>query len=319
MDIQKKLVDHYQRWSLDSSLEEQFIKFKNRVISVTDDVIGKLLVKQPEIDAAFSQICQQHCANVPLVEISQTIPKFANSKLGLSAKEFFALPTSYEVTEKGFGDTRVYKELKNANDHAELITMLQIIFWAVEEKIDNSEYQNELIRRLQDAAKLTPLMRFNVALRGKAVVFYPSGDKFLDEGITDYVIFGLEKHPDVAKSFEQALAFYQAGDVSTYRNLLDNLRFTLEQLLKKILENNKSIEKQKDDLLPWLKQKGINTYLINIYAALLSNYNIYQNNAVKHHSGSFSNNEVEFMIYLTGTFIRLILKLADESTNNGSH
>jgi hypothetical protein len=319
MDIQKQLVDHYQRWGLDSSPEEQFIKFKNRVISATDDVIGKLFVKQSEIDAAFSQICQQHCANEPLVKTSQTIPKFANSKLGLSAREFFALPTSYEVTVKGFGDTCVYKQLKNANDHAELITILQIIFWVIEEKIGGSEYQNELIKRLRDAAKLTPLMQFNVASRGKVVVIYPSGEKFLDEGITDYVIFGLEKYPDIAKSFKQALAFYQAGDTSTYRNLLDNLRFTLEQLLKKILENNKPIEKQRDDLLPWLKQKGINTYLINIYAALLDKYNNYQNNAVKHHSEPFSNNEVEFMIYLTGTFIRLILQLADESTNNVSH
>jgi hypothetical protein len=38
-------------------------------------------------------------------------------------------------------------------------------------------------------------------------------------------------------------------------------------------------------------------------------YRLYQNDAVKH-GEAFSEKEIEFMIYLTGTFMRLLLQLA---------
>lgn len=68
------------------------------------------------------------------------------------------------------------------------------------------------------------------------------------------------------------------------------------------------MEKQKTELLPWLKEKGLHQQVVNLYEKLLSSYQLYQNNAVKHNE-EFSLSEVEFMIYLTGVFMRLILQL----------
>lgn len=47
---------------------------------------------------------------------------------------------------------------------------------------------------------------------------------------------------------------------------------------------------------------------------LFGPYRIYQNQAVKH-GEEYSENEVEFMIYLTGTFMRLLLQLAETKSN----
>jgi hypothetical protein len=136
----------------------------------------------------------------------------------------------------------------------------------------------------------------------------------LDKGIIDSVLAGLEDYPKVAKQFETALRIYQSGETDKYRNLLDNLRFALEQLLKNILNNQKSLENQKNFILPWLKAKGLHDEVVNLYERLLSTYQNYQNNAVKH-KDDFSINEVEFMIYLTGNFMRLIIQLATQEKN----
>ena len=149
-----------------------------------------------------------------------------------------------------------------------------------------------------------------VARRGNSVIVYPEGAKLLDEAAVNDVLAWLEDYPKVAKQFEQALTIYMSGEEKKYRNLLDNLRLSLELLLKEILKNKKSLENQKQEILKWLDGKNIHKQVINLYEKLIFGaYSKYQNEAVKHNE-DYSENEIEFMIYLTGTFMRLVLKLA---------
>lgn len=78
-----------------------------------------------------------------------------------------------------------------------------------------------------------------------------------------------------------------------------------------MLENKNSIENQKkDEVLQWLKQRGIHKQVVNLYYQLVfGEYRLYQNDAVKH-GEAFAENKIEFMIYLTGTFMWLLLQLA---------
>jgi ubiquinone biosynthesis protein UbiJ len=103
------------------------------------------------------------------------------------------------------------------------------------------------------------------------------------------------------------------GDSAYYRNILDDLRFSLEQLLKSLLRNDKSLENQKDILGAWLKGKGVHVQIRSLYAHLANCFSQYQNNAVKH-AEDYSETEVEFMIYLTGTLMRLLLELEQTSS-----
>ena len=138
-----------------------------------------------------------------------------------------------------------------------------------------------------------------------------SRPNYLDAGIIDCTLSGLEHYPKAAVHFEKALTVYLSGDTSQYRNLLDDLRFSFEQLLKSIFRNEKSLENQKTCLLSWLKKdKELHKQVVNLYGTLISNYARYQNDAVKHKE-DFSIDEVEFMIYLTGNFMRLVIHLAN--------
>ncbi|HET7230006.1 MAG TPA: hypothetical protein VFJ16_08400 [Longimicrobium sp.] len=117
----------------------------------------------------------------------------------------------------------------------------------------------------------------------------------------------LSAHPKVASNFEEALKIVLAKDEGKYRNAMDNLRWALEQLLKSVLGDRKPIEKQSDVLLPWLKGKGFHQQVVNMYLDLLKRFTQYQNDAVKH-GDEWKEAELEFVIYLTGAFMRLILQ-----------
>lgn len=311
MQIENRLRNHYRRWNIVLDPEEEFSKFKNRLIEIINKNIGDYLAENLDIDRRFKEAFDLDNANRPSVRESRPIYRKGHpmnpSLLGDTIKTF--QPDSY--TKRGFGDTYIYKCIIDCENLNKLATVLQIVFWALEIWHDEiKEALSKTAKEIKRISVLTPSANFTVHKRGKQLIVYPSGDQFLDTGIIDCTLSGLENYPKVAESFEKALRIYLNGEASQYRNLLDNLRFSLEQLLKKVLNNQKSLENQKNCLLPWLKSKGLHSQVVNLYEKLLSTYQDYQNNAVKHNE-AFSFDEVEFMIYLTGNFMRLVLQLAN--------
>lgn len=305
MQIEKRLRNHYKRWNINLNYEEEFLKFKNRLIDVINRSIGDYLTENPDVDKRFFEIFNLDKADKPYVKKAQ--PRYKNEPLMQAAIKHLQ-PESY--TEKGFGDTYAYRCIDSCETLQDLAKVLQFFFWALEVNCDEIQARaSKIVEEIKRISALTPSASFAVHKRGKQFIVYPSGDQFLDRGIIDCTLSGLEDYPEVAEHFEKALGIYLRGETSQYRNLLDNLRFALEQLLKRVFGNQKSLENQKTNLLPWLKDKGLHSQVVNLYEKLLSTYQIYQNDAVKHNE-AFSLDEVEFMIYLTGNFMRLILKLA---------
>ncbi|BAY45911.1 hypothetical protein SAMD00079811_35180 [Scytonema sp. HK-05] len=310
MQIEKRLKNHYRRWNIDLAYEEEFLKFKYRLVGVLDKWIGNYLISNSDVDRHFLEIFNFDKAEKADVIKSQPVYK-PDSFMKDAMKHL--QPNYY--TKKGFGDTNVYKCINDCETSQKLATALQFLFWVLEERHNETrDIVSEIVREIRRLSVLTPSASFEIYRKGKQVIVYPYGDQFLDRGIIDSALSGLEDYPEVAGHFEKALKIYQSGETSQYRNLLDNLRFALEQLLKKILKNQKSLENQKNHLLPWLREKGLHSQVVNLYEKLLSTYQDYQNDAVKHNE-AFSLDEVEFMIYLTGNFMRLILQLARQVNN----
>lgn len=315
MQIEKRLKNHYKRWNIDFSYEEQFLKLKNRLITLLDKSMGDYLAVNSNIDKYFIEIFKLHKADEPQVKSSQIISKKTLRDTSNVLKDLHSYHDGFEHTPSGFGDTNIYGCFKDCNDSQELATVLQILFWAMEKEHDETqEMVSNIVEGIRKLSILTPNVSFQISKKGKQVIIYPYGDPFLDKGIIDCVLAGLEDYPKVAKHFETALRIYQSGETDKYRNLLDNLRFAFEQLLKSILNNQKSLENQKTFILPWIKDKGLHDDAVNLYEKLLSTYVNYQNKAVKHNE-AFSLDEVEFMIYLTGNFMRLIIQLATQEKN----
>jgi hypothetical protein len=193
----------------------------------------------------------------------------------------------------------------------EFLALAQQLLWAMEES--GSPQKNLFIQALLEAKRYSPGVDFSIVHRRDAITLYPQGAKELDIALVEEPLEWLAGHSRVAEHFEEALKIVLAKDKTKYRNALDNLRWSLEQLLRAILQNRKPIEKQADVLLPWLKQKGFHQQIINMYQDLLKRFAQYQNDAVKH-GDDWQEAELEFVTYLTGAFMRALLH-AERASN----
>lgn len=62
-----------------------------------------------------------------------------------------------------------------------------------------------------------------------------------------------------------------------------------------------------------MKNRGLHAHVVGMYHDLLfRHFTVYQNDAVKH-AERYSPQEIEFMIYLAGTFMRLLIQLSKQS------
>jgi hypothetical protein len=159
-----------------------------------------------------------------------------------------------------------------------------------------------------------------VSRKGTAILL-PMGARLLDEAAIDDNLAWLEQYPDAAKAFQEALRLYSRKDPNNFRNLLDNLRVSVEQILKAVLKNRKTLENQKDEFLRWLSAHDAHSQIGNIYHDLLfGRFAQYQNDAVKHNEDKYTTAEIEFMLYLTGTLLRFIQRVSETTptTKSGS-
>lgn len=152
-----------------------------------------------------------------------------------------------------------------------------------------------------------------VKLKSKLITKYP---EFAVEGIQESPIIVETKH--WLESYEESYKLYQSalikyGNKTFERNLLDDIRLSLELLLKSILNNDKSLEKQTADLGAYLKAKTTSAELRNMMTTLLTYYSQYQNSYVKHND-SVNEVEMDFVVEITSIVMKLLIKL--ESKEN---
>lgn len=116
----------------------------------------------------------------------------------------------------------------------------------------------------------------------------------------------LSIYPDAYKPYKSALEKRELGIYS--RNLLDDLRFSLEKLLNNILNNDKTLENQKSDLGSFLQNRGITPELRNLFNTIIfDRFCRYQNNNVKHNDG-FEEKEVDFLIEQTTLLMKYLVQ-----------
>jgi transcriptional accessory protein Tex/SPT6 len=114
----------------------------------------------------------------------------------------------------------------------------------------------------------------------------------------------LRDFPEVAKIYQAALN--KLNEDQNERNILDDLRLSLEILLKKLLINNKSLENQLNDIGSYVKGKGVSNEVRNMFTTLLDYYSKYQNNYVKHND-LVKREEIDLIVNLTSAFISFLI------------
>jgi len=128
----------------------------------------------------------------------------------------------------------------------------------------------------------------------------------VSQEVVDDTRHWLESFSEVQKLYNHALEKYRGGVFE--RNVLDDLRLSLELLLREVLSNDKSLDNQNPLLGQYLKDRGGSTEFRNMFRTLNSYYSNYQNEHVKHNDAVIED-EVEFVIEITSSFMKHLVRM----------
>ena len=116
----------------------------------------------------------------------------------------------------------------------------------------------------------------------------------------------LDDFHEVRKLYDEALQKHENGVFT--RNALDDLRLALEKLLQSLFGNAKSLENQVASVGSFIKTQGGSRELANMFEKLLDYYTKYQNTYIKH-DDAVLNIEVEFVLEITSSFMKHLVRL----------
>ena len=141
-------------------------------------------------------------------------------------------------------------------------------------------------------------------------IFEPDTAEQVSEPLVAETKHWLEGYEPAFDLYTSAEEKYRGGVFS--RNLLDDLRLSLESLLKHILHNSKSLENQVSPIGTFLASKGGSPELRNMFMKLLDYYTKYQNTYVKHNDAVIEE-EIEIVFELTSSFIKHLIRLHERA------
>lgn len=128
----------------------------------------------------------------------------------------------------------------------------------------------------------------------------------INESLVEETQHWLSEYPDALKLYNDCLEKHSNG--IHQRNLLDDLRLSLETLLKNVLENGKSLENQIADLGKYINNRHGSKELNNMFLKLIDYFSKYQNTYVKHND-NVNDNEVEIIIEMASSFMKFIVRI----------
>ncbi|MBB4802436.1 hypothetical protein HNP37_002509 [Flavobacterium nitrogenifigens] len=172
----------------------------------------------------------------------------------------------------------------------------------------NDEQRFEIITELLDHERLA--QEINVKeLKNKLYTNYPENipekKNILKSDLIVETQHWLSKYEKAFNLYNSSLE--KLNSKKYQRNLIDDMRLSLEVLLKEILQNNASLENQLGNVGNYQETKGLSKESTNMFRTLLDYYTKYQNRYIKH-DDNVNEKEIEFIIDLTSTFMKFIIK-----------
>lgn len=272
----KRNLDFANRWNLDIK-RDRYTAFLNRIIVI--------------IEPIFSDY------NTDIIEKEL----FYSVGLPYVGKNY------YEYSFQ-FKNTQIYKilyqlKLQDKGHQILLIKLLEFL-------LNSSEVYNkgDISKQISEAIVLSGL-DIQLCKRGSEYIFYPLGAELLDTKVVNDTLNWLEKYPNSREKFHEALILQKKHE--SVRQVIDTMRLALELFIKQYFNNEKSLENQKELLGKYLKEQDVAKEIRDMFSTLFLFYTRYNNENVKHADNCIEL-ESEYIIYLTGTFIRFLIKVREQ-------
>lgn len=169
------------------------------------------------------------------------------------------------------------------------------------QRIDRKTAINILTNMLDESH-----ISFEVLKDNEEYFVFPKGAKELDDALVSEPLRWLESYPKAHSTFCRALKQYADGEHT--RDVADNLRKALEEFLQEYLENNKNLETNKNEVCKFLGEKGVDAEFCSMLHSLLNTYKTINDKYAKHHD-ALDKKLLEFIMYQTGVFIRMLISV----------
>jgi len=238
---------------------------------------------------------------LPVVFVTHAAEVLADTARGLSGNEIVKVTSAYAIdwNVRIPYDTYPFKDAPNKR--TALVANL-VPF--------NGTQRYKIIRALCDQPTIQSRNKAE-ADKLKSQLFAKYGH--LDDSLSDLnpslveeTHHWLAAFPDSRDLFDAALQKHANGVFA--RNALDDLRLSLELLLKAIFQNTKTLENQLGNVGTYVSARGGSSEYRNMFAKLLDYYSKYQNSYVKH-DDAVIDDEVAFVIEITACFIKHLVRL----------
>jgi len=279
MDIKKKLQNFDKKWGIigNVSYEEEFQKFKNRVLNILLDIDSDVY--------------------------EQDITKFCQT-LGIIEKWNKNAFSGYKRSDN------IINALIEENEEKRFYRLLQMIsFLSIIKKTDTAGrviYSRAILfNRLAEAIDLSKV-NLSMVVKNDEIIFYPKGEEKLDEVLIDEVLSFL--NPKGHKHFIDALNLYLNFSLENAIKSAESLRRSLEEFLRYKLNNPFGLNKNIKELGKKLKKDNRDTMVRNIILKTFLLLDQYFNENSKHQDGDIDEAENEFLVYQTGLLMRYIDK-----------
>lgn len=132
----------------------------------------------------------------------------------------------------------------------------------------------------------------------------PKGATELDKALVMEPLMWLKDYPNSRKAYITALKQYEDGVF--IRDAADNLRKALEAFLQEFLGNSKNLESNKNEICKYLGTQKVDASFAGLFQPLINSYKSINDTLVKHND-SIDGKMLEFLLYQTGIFIRMII------------
>lgn len=300
----KKLKNLYNRWDIPDGEQEKFDRFKNRVFHCLDTYVGRLFLDKPTLETKLL-LCIGEFSGTSYSTKTTHIPGLIDGPPGLYGKDI----TDY------FHQTRIGNLILNLDyltDFQILVLTIQCVFWLEELDDKRKEMFFQCIKKAIESSDIQLSIR--KGSKGEFIIV-PKGARPLDEKLVDDVLEWLTAYPEAKKHFERALAMLISRD---YREAADNMRLSFENFLKQFFPQQdgrpqrKGLEKFPSDVKAYLQQKKVPNQVLQSYNSLFHHYGEYLNFIAKHkddRGSPIAAPEAEYIVYLTGLLIRLLIQL----------
>lgn len=224
-----------------------------------------------------------------------------------SGEEFFAFCLSVgihfqeEPIDNYYG--QVYRLLVNCKDLKQFLSYYMFFVKHFKDIEGKEISKKQLIDTVEAALTQSRISYEVINLNGESFIF-PKGAKELDKALINEPLEWLSNYPKTQSAFCRVLKQYADGEHT--RDVADNFRKAFEDFLKEFLNNEKDLDNNRNEICKYLKDKGADKNITNMLEPLLDRYKKINDDQVKHND-KLDPKFLEFLMYQTGLFIRMII------------